>query len=243
MSEKQDHSERLEKAQALVAAIQAGEIEEADRLINDLGKIKENDLFQEVGRLTRELHDAINGFLLDERIADMTQVEIPDAKERLNYVITMTQQSADRTLNAVEECIPLVENLEQRSDYLQQEWGKLRSRLLNKEDFKQLSDELEAFLGDTQQNSQVLHRDLSDVLMAQDFQDLTGQIIRKVIDLVHDLEQKLVMLVRITGGKLEVEKSHENPEVLEGPAVPGIEQGDQVTSQDDVDDLLSSLGF
>jgi chemotaxis protein CheZ len=155
----------------------------------------------------------------------------------------MTQQSADRTLNAVEECLPLAETLEKRSSHLLQEWGRLRSRLLNKEDFKQLSDELQAFLGDTQQDAKVLHQDLSDVLMAQDFQDLTGQIIRKVIDLVHDLEQKLVMLVRITGGKLDVKKSHESPEVLEGPTVPGIDQGDQVTNQDDVDDLLSSLGF
>jgi chemotaxis protein CheZ len=80
--------------------------------------------------------------------------------------------------------------------------------------------------------------------MAQDFQDLTGQIIRKVINLVHDVEEKLVMLVRITGGKLDRNNDeHRDPNQLEGPRVPGVNQGEQMTSQDDVDDLLSSLGF
>lgn len=80
--------------------------------------------------------------------------------------------------------------------------------------------------------------------MAQDFQDLTGQIIRKVIDLVHDVEEKLVKLVRITGNKIEEETIvKEGREKLAGPAVPGLDQGDQVSGQDEVDDLLSSLGF
>ncbi|MEN8166192.1 MAG: protein phosphatase CheZ [Pseudomonadota bacterium] len=239
-----DHAIRLEKAQALVAALQAGEGANAESLISDLSILKENDLFLEVGRLTRELHEAINGFMLDARITDMTAIEIPDAKERLNYVITMTQQSADRTLTAVEQSLPLVEGMEKNSAQLLQEWDRFRARLLKKDDFRDLSDSLVSFFDQTQRDSVSLHSNLSEVLMAQDFQDLTGQIIGKVIHLVQDVEEKLVMLVRITGGKLdEDKKDRKDPSQLEGPAIPTVDQGDQVTNQDDVDDLLSSLGF
>jgi len=245
MGQKADNKTRLEMAKALVECLQAGNEAEADQLIEKLSQGgKQDELFVEVGRLTRELHEAINGFLLDARINDMTNFEIPDAKERLNYVITMTQQSADRTLNEVEKCLPVVEAMEKQSAQLSEEWNKLRQRMLSKDDFKGLSDRLNDFLQQSQQDSGALHASLSEVLMAQDFQDLTGQIIRKVIALVQDVEQKLVKLVRITGNKLEDSSTGKaNKEELSGPAIPGLDQGDQVTSQDDVDDLLSSLGF
>ncbi len=245
MGQKPDKQMRLELAQALVECLQAGNESEADQLIETLSQGgKQDDLFIEVGRLTRELHDAINGFLLDARITDMTNVEIPDAKERLNYVITMTQQSADRTLNEVEKCLPMVESMERQSIQLSEDWNKLRQRMLNKDEFKNLSDQLSDFLQQTHEQSEVLHGSLSEVLLAQDFQDLTGQIIRKVIMLVQDVEQKLVKLVRITGDKLDEGKGKkQEEEELAGPAIPGLDQGDQVTDQDEVDDLLSSLGF
>lgn len=245
MVQKQDNQQRLETARALVASLETGNDAEAERLIGVLSAGSGKDeLFIEVGRLTRELHDAINGFLLDARISDMTNVEIPDAKERLNYVITMTQQSADRTLTAVEKSLPLVEVMERRSGELAEDWGKLRMRMLSKDEFKGLSDDLADFLQQTKEDAVDLHASLSEVLMAQDFQDLTGQIIRKVITLVHDVEEKLVKLVRITGNKLDEGKpAKEGREKLAGPAIPGLNQGDQVKSQDEVDDLLSSLGF
>jgi chemotaxis protein CheZ len=245
MAQKPDNQTRLELAQTLVECLQAGNEAEADKLIDSLSQgCKQDELFVEVGRLTRELHDAINGFLLDARISDMTNVEIPDAKERLNYVITMTQQSADRTLTAVEKSLPLVETMEKQSAQLAEEWDKLSKRILNKGEFKGLGDRLYDFLQQSRKDSNDLHSSLSEVLMAQDFQDLTGQIIRKVITLVQDVELKLVKLVRITGHKLEDDKDKiKEKEHLAGPAIPGLDQGDQVTSQDDVDDLLSSLGF
>ena len=244
MREEKIDWDRLAMARALVASLEAGQDEEASGLISELCESKENSLFQEVGRLTRELHDAMNGFLLEARITELTHNEIPDAKERLNYVITMTQQSADRTLTAVEQSLPLVEGMQQGSANLLQEWDRFRARLLDKDDFRGLSDSLVVFLSQTHTDASNLHSHLSDVLMAQDFQDLTGQIICKVIDLVQDVEEKLVLLVRITGNKLDEGKaSHHGSGVLAGPAVPGVDQGEQVTNQDDVDDLLSSLGF
>jgi chemotaxis protein CheZ len=233
---------RLETARALVEMLEAGKNQEAEQLIAELSLGRESELFQEVGRLTRELHEAINGFLLDARMAELTEIDIPDAKERLSYVITMTQQSADRTLTAVEKSLPLVAEMEGRAKQLAGEWDKFRSRQLNKDEFQELSLALDGFLKESACSAAALHENISEVLMAQDFQDLTGQIIKKVIDLVQDLEQRLVMLVRITGQRMEV-KREQQPEKLEGPVVPGVDQGDVVNGQDEVDDLLSSLGF
>lgn len=243
MGQQQDKQTRLELAQALVQSLQAGDESEADNLIETLSKGGTRDeLFVEVGRLTRELHDAINGFLLDARIADMTNIEIPDAKERLNYVITMTQQSADRTLNEVEKCLPMVEAMERQATRFLDEWSKLN--LSESDPAGDLSAQLNGFLQQTGGDAKVLRASLSEVLMAQDFQDLTGQIIRKVIRLVQDVEQKLVKLVRITGSKLDEGKAEPKAaDKLAGPAIPGLDQGDQVSGQDEVDDLLSSLGF
>jgi chemotaxis protein CheZ len=124
-----------------------------------------------------------------------------------------------------------------------QEWELFKERKLTVEDFRALSANLTEFLTTTRTQTTDLHNKMNDVLMAQEFQDLTGQIIRKVITLVQDLEDKLVELVRITGGQpTQLEKQHDVG-TLEGPVVPGLDQGDVVNSQDEVDDLLSSLGF
>jgi chemotaxis protein CheZ len=156
----------------------------------------------------------------------------------------MTEESANRTLTAVEQSIPLIEKIEKQSLDLAEQWDNLPSLLRNKEDFKELSSTLSSFFKNTGKDAGQLHKNLSEVLMAQDFQDLTGQIIRKVINLVHDVEEKLVMLVRITGSKMdETDQKKEAKEELAGPAIPGLDQGDQMANQDDVDDLLSSLGF
>ena len=95
--------ELLEKAKLLVNFLECGDQDAADKMLEELADFSESTLFREVGRLTRELHEAINGFLLDAKIADLAQREIPDASERLTYVITMTENSANTTLNAVEE--------------------------------------------------------------------------------------------------------------------------------------------
>jgi chemotaxis protein CheZ len=235
--------ELLEKAKLLVASIESGDMEAADKTLEELSDFSDSTLFREVGRLTRELHEAINGFLLDAKIADIAQREIPDASERLSYVIEMTEKSANTTLNAVEESLPLADEIGDKAAQLADEWGKFKGRKLSVDDFRTLSDELSTFLDVAKAHSNGLHKNLSDVLLAQDFQDLTGQIIRKVIALVTDIEDKLVQLVRISGSKLPDAKYQSPSDKLEGPVVPGVEQGDVVQSQDDVDDLLSSLGF
>jgi chemotaxis protein CheZ len=243
--------EKLELARSLVDKLESGKNDDALMVIAQLAGFRDSMLFREVGRLTRELHDTINSFVVDSNIADLAQSDMPDAAERLSYVIHMTEEAANTTLTAVEDAMPLAEALRSDSQRLAELWAKFNARQLSLADFRELSGELGVFLQDTQENSEALNRKLSDVLMAQGYQDLTGQIIRKVIDLVHDVENKLVELVRLSGGAKSREKAAAptedaaQPQDIEaaGPIVPGVDKADAVSGQDEVDDLLSSLGF
>jgi len=248
MAEKPDQaSEKLELAKALVSHLEAGNVSDAGDVMAELSGFGNSQLFQEVGRLTRELHESINGFAADAKLADIAKHEMPDAAERLRYVITTTENAANTTLGAVEQSLPLADSLRTEARHLSEQWEKFNSRQLTVDDFRALSTELSRFLTLTQTNSEALHERLSEVLLAQDYQDLTGQVIRKVITLVNDVEMKLVELLRVSG----YHSKYSAPDPAkkgrdtapQGPVVPGVDQGDLVSGQDDVDDLLSSLGF
>jgi chemotaxis protein CheZ len=245
---------QLELARSLVAHLEANESDDANLILAQLAGVGDSLLFREVGRLARELHTSINEFLLDARLADLTRHDIPDAAARLRYVISMTEQAANTTLASVEKSLPLADDLRSDAAKLSAQWRRFNSRQLSVEDFRELSSELQAFFDASQANASALHDNLTEVLMAQGFQDLTGQIIRKVIALVGDLEEKLVELLRISGRQQLAEnkgrpgdKSSSKPAdsslTAEGPAVPGVDENDVVAGQDEVDDLLSSLGF
>ena len=175
---------------------------------------------------------------------ELANREIPDASERLRHVIEMTEQAAHTTLSAVEVSLPFVDALERGAGDLADGWEHFRARRLSVEDFRDLSNRIERFLSFTRHGADDLHKKLSEVLIAQDFQDLTGQMIRKVIALVQDVEEKLVMLVQISGNKHQLPiAGAKDEDGLAGPAVPGVDRGGIMQGQDDVDDLLSSLGF
>jgi len=239
----------LAHAKSLVKELEEKNYSEVDILLGELSKFNESGLFQEIGKLTRELHDTLNNFDLEPRISKLTVSEIPDAKERLNHVITLTQNAANRTLSVVEDTLPRSEQLEKKSISLKAEWDRFTKRNMQVEEFRGLSDKIDDFLEWTSINAVVIHKGLSEVMMAQDFQDLTGQIIKRVISLVQEVEDSLVGLIRITGGKnlgkvVEKEQKPEKDIEAVGPNVPGLKRESEVVNgQDDVDDLLSSLGF
>ncbi|MCP5417714.1 MAG: protein phosphatase CheZ [Chromatiaceae bacterium] len=238
----EENNNRLALAKQLVDQLESGSAQEAEQTIDLLAGFNENNLFREVGRLTRELHNAINGFLLDTRITELAAHEMPDASERLNYVIQMTENAAHTSLGAVEAGLPLAEELGSEARVLANDWQRFQQRELSVEEFRVLVRQLTDFLRTTGDYSGKLHGKLSEVLMAQDYQDLTGQIIRQVITLIRDVEDKLVRLVSLSGD-VNKQRVVKPGTVLEGPAVPGLDQRDQVSGQDEVDDLLSSLGF
>jgi chemotaxis protein CheZ len=237
----------LDMARDMLAALEEGDSDRAESILEQMTLANDSELFQKLGMLTRDLHDALAGFQIDSRIVDLAENDIPDAKERLNYVVTMTEQAAHRTLNAVEESLPLTEGLESQLKSLGESWQVFRRKEMSSDDFRSLCLNLDAFFDQAGGQMKTIHGGLSDVLMAQDYQDITGQIIRRVIGLVQEVEGNLVSLVRITGQKFTsgTEKKEEEDDKIKavGPAVPGVDTSEVVSNQDDVDDLLSSLGF
>ena len=235
---------RLALAKDLVEALEQGKESVADGLLDEIAGLRETQLFQEVGRLTRQLHDTMGGFTLDSKITAMTKNEIPDAKERLQYVINMTEQSANQTLNAIEGLMPVSKQLNEQAGTLSEKWERFLDREMPFAEFKSMSSQITKHFQESKISLLLVEEGLNDILMAQGFQDITGQIIKRVIDLVQDLETSMVELIKLSGGKASEAKVEEK-HALPGPVVPGIDDkaGDVAANQDDVDDLLSSLGF
>ena len=207
--------------------------------------MRESLLFQELGKLTREIHETLKNFRLDEHFEVLASEEIPEAKDRLQFVIEKTEAAAHRTLNSVEDALPVCNAIMKTSQELGEEWARFSRREMTADEFRGLHAALTSFWQDTGEKSANLKAYLNDILMAQDFQDITGQIIRRVIELVGDVESSLVDLVRLAGNGVSVSGGarKDGADKLEGPQVPGLESSTSVKSQDEVDDLLSSLGF
>jgi chemotaxis protein CheZ len=245
MSEDNIDQELLSIATNLVKAIESGDSMAVDTRIAELTDLRESHLFQELGKLTREFHEALNTFRFDDKITSLAQEEIPDAKERLNYVITKTDEAANKTLDAVETVMPMCDKVEETVQGLSESWGKFTRRELKPAEFRELSKALQQFFADANDSIGSIRGHMNEVLMAQDFQDITGQIIKKVIVLVADVEKSLIELIKL-GGASQQEMAKVNKEKsgdLEGPQIPGMEADSAVSGQDEVDDLLSSFGF
>ncbi|MDH5391616.1 MAG: protein phosphatase CheZ [Gammaproteobacteria bacterium] len=242
-----DKEQLLSASKKLIEKLEKGDDADIEGMLDEIASYRENTLFQELGKLTRELHDSIRSFQLDDRFNDIAESEIPDAKERLEYVLTMTEQSADKTLTAVEDSQPKVDELNEQFNDMDQRWSSFIKKELSADQFRQLASDLGVFLTGSKIVTAQLSSNLNTVLMAQDFQDLTGQIIRRVITLVEDVESNLVNLIRLQGESSKtkaVDGAEKNTTgKLEGPQIPGKEAEDVMNNQDDVDDLLASLGF
>lgn len=248
MSPTSTHEATLQdRVHALQSALDAGDNDGVEVALDQIARIREGSLFNEMGRITRQLHEALVGLQLDPQITSLTEHDIPDAKVRMDYVLEKTEEAAHRTLTAVEAALPLTSDLASRADELGGRWLRFQRRDMNPEEFRLLARELDAFLATVGQDTRLVGERLSEVLMAQDFQDLTGQVIRRVMQLVHEVQGHLVELMRTrgtaahlvaTGSTQRGEGTHaEGPQVIAAPAA------NIVQSQDDVDDLLSSLGF
>ena len=240
----------LSQANALVAHLQADEISEANEIVASANELPPTDglVFDKVGELTRELHDSLLSFQNDTRLLDMAGHDIPDAKERLNYVIEMTDKAANKTMDAVDSCLPIADKLIEQLDAVKPNWQGLMNRDIALGDFKKLCHQIDGLIKNSSSSALDLRSSLTDILMAQDFQDLTGQMIRRVIDLVQEIESKLVVILTVcsTDANATEQKIGEDSSrciEAEGPIMNAEVRDDVVNDQDDVDDLLSSLGF
>ncbi|GGI97339.1 protein phosphatase CheZ [Halopseudomonas pertucinogena] len=243
-------------ARKLVDYLEEGDYREAVMVIHEINQARDRGLYYEVGKLARALHNSIISFQLDTARSfgsdSAEHSKIADASDRLDYVVRLTDKAANRTMDLVENSAPVVAEMGREAAALRAEWQRLQRRELSAEEFRELSRNIQAFLQRSEQQSEEVSRNLNDILMAQDYQDLTGQVIKRVITLVHDVEESLLNLVRMAG---QVDRiagiEHELPAPTdkktaskgEGPQIHADKRDDVVSGQDEVDDLLSSLGF
>lgn len=207
--------------------------------------LTKEEAFARLGSITREMHEALS-VLGANQLHNIVE-EIPNARDRLAYVGKMTEDAANKVLNLVEEAKPACDDLSKRGNEL----GEALTRLAQSPDYtdekaKGLLVTCSKFAHSTAQFSSKQSEVLSDIMMAQDFQDLSGQVIKKVIDIITRTEMQLVQLLIDSSPDAASNPKATPPEgtlsvdnhVLEGPQTEG-----NALKQDDVDDLLASLGF
>ena len=245
------HAPQLQKS------LEQGDLQEAARIITQIHAVRERTLYQEVGRLTGELHNAIIDFDIDPRNPHAKEMsQITDASERLQYVVNMTDQAANSALDLVEKSAPLVNYISYEAQSLTADWQRFMRREMQAEEFRALAKRIEGFLSRSLHDSDQLSANLNEIMMAQGFQDLTGQVIKRVMTLIADIESNLLKLVvmagqvdRVVGIERPVDdlrkkdNKQKNSTAGEGPQIRADKQDDVVDDQVDVDDLLSSLGF
>lgn len=197
-------------------------------------------LFNRIGKMTRKLHDMLIELGLDGKLQAVAN-SVPDARQRLTYVVRMTEEAASKVLNATDVAKPLVTKLQTESKTLCTRWDNLFNNRLSTAEFKTLALETRTFLGSTVEGSHEIDTRLLEIIMAQDFQDLTGQVIKKVLEMAQELESQLLsILIEAAPEDVLTEKAGC---LLNGPVVNSEGRDDVVTSQGQVDDLLASLGF
>jgi chemotaxis protein CheZ len=197
------------------------------------------ELIQRIASLTRMLRDSMRELGLDQAIKDAAQA-IPDARDRLRYVAQMTESAAHRVLNAVDQTQPIQEDLARASKELDGRWNEWFEQPLELPQARELVKDTRAFLQDVPRQTQLTQSKLMEIMMAQDFQDLTGQVIMKMMDVVGAIERELLQVLI---DSVPTDRRDEANSLLNGPQISPEGKADVVTSQDQVDDLLASLGF
>ncbi|MDT8879160.1 protein phosphatase CheZ [Halomonas saccharevitans] len=214
-----------------------------------------DELVQRIGQLTRMLRESMRELGLDKEIERAAEA-IPDARDRLSYVATMTEQAAERALNAIDRAQPLQDDLSDRAESLDARWAEWFAEPKELDEARELVQDTRQYLGDVPQRTRATNQELLEIMMAQDFQDLTGQVIKKMMDVIREIEHQLVQVLidAVPQGKAreDLQKRATNQwqsddrrreeGLLNGPQVKPEAEG-IVTGQDQVDDLLDELGF
>ncbi len=234
----------LSDIQEVEEMLECGMQDEAEtKVIMLAAKLQQGSVFDQIGALTRDLHDSITSFTNDERLRVIANEEMPDASQRLKYIISMTDQAANRTLDAVESCEPIVNSLLATIDNLMPAWDQLMHGQIDRFEFVNLCHKIDNLIRKTRDIAEKVSDQLNKIMMAQDYQDLTGQMIQKVIKLVAEVEEKLVKFLVACGKDVPHKKASTGTEP-QGPALEKDKQANLVaSSQDEVDDLLANLGF
>ncbi|MFD0912629.1 protein phosphatase CheZ [Methylophilus luteus] len=215
-------------------------VDMASALMHNLNDNQQEDMISRIGHMTRTLHDSLSALGYDKVLEQVAQ-EIPDARDRLNYVAKMTEQAAERVLNATDLATPLQSELADKASELKARWQDVMAKSALKSEYDSVVQDTLEYLSLADKNTATTKSLLMDIMMAQDFQDLTGQVIKKITTLVQELERQLVqVLVDFSPGAKKEESTNS---LLNGPQIDPHNTVDVVSNQEQVDDLLDSLGF
>lgn len=200
-------------------------------------------VIDQIGQLSRNLHDSLRELGYDKRLQAIAS-EVPEAQDKLSYIATKTEQAAERTLNATEIAMPIQEKISADAIHLSEQWKQaFEAHQTNPdtEKFKILLIDTLQYLDKIPEQTSATNTQLMEIMMAQDFQDLTGQVIKKVTNMVQSLEKDLIDLLL---ANVPAKKNIVGDEgLLNGPVTNPEKRNDVVCNQDQVDDLLASLGF
>ncbi|MFZ3086428.1 MAG: protein phosphatase CheZ [Methylotenera sp.] len=202
----------------------------------------QDEMLNRIGYVTRTLHDSLSGLGLDKILEQVAQ-DIPDTRDRLNYVARMTEQAAERVLNATDAATPLQTELATEATVLETRWKEMLAKPSLKSEYDQTVNETLEFLALTGKNTADTKALLLDIMMAQDFQDLTGQVIKKITALAQDMEKQLVQVLIDFSPAVAKKEPDVSTSLMNGPQIDPVNAVDIVASQEQVDDLLDSLGF
>jgi chemotaxis protein CheZ len=193
------------------------------------------EVYEQIGHLTRLLHDTLQQLGVMPNLQNAAD-NLPDARSRLNYVAKKTGDAAEKVLNSVDQAKLEHEKIARET--------RAMAQAIIKDPVKAVaSGSVMNFVGDVEASTARIDQHLTDIMMAQDFHDLTGQVVAKVVKLAGDLEDSLVKLLIQVAPKDHVQKVAVETPALNGPVVDPTDRTDVVSNQGEVDDLLASLGF
>ena len=197
-------------------------------------------MFDRLGHIVRQLHDSLRELGYDRSLSDIA-TEVTDATDRLEYIATLTEQAANKVLNSIDEAMPVQDELIRIAKDVDLRWSALFEGKLGVDEFKLLAQDSRQFAATVANAGEAEKARLMQIMMAQDFQDITGQIIKKVVNITQKLERELAQLLIDNAPHPHSHKEKEKEKVVDlmaGPAVPA-----SAMAQNDVDDLLADLGF
>ena len=194
-------------------------------------------MFEQVGRCTRQLHEAMRQLGYDQSLSHST-TQIVDTRGRLEYVAELTEKAANKVLNAIDEGMPEEDLLLKQAKTLSASWERLFAGDVSIDEFKLLAADSQRFTQLVEQTAERQKARMMDIMMAQDFQDITGQIIKKIVTITQLHEQELTKILRDHAPDSALLRVEDKVDLMAGPATPA-----NAMAQDDVDDLLADLGF
>jgi chemotaxis protein CheZ len=199
-----------------------------------------DEVLSRIGHMTRALHESLRGLGLDKLI-EKAASDIPDARDRLDYVARLSEQAAKRVLDATDAANPLQDGIDDAAAELSRAWQAVLAGGEGSPEVRLLAERTIASLDASRSAAVATRGHLMDIMMAQDFQDLTGQVIKRITGIAQNLEKQLVQVL-VDFAPAEVRREFDNS-LLNGPQINPEGNSEVVADQGQVDDLLDSLGF